>query len=98
LGNESPGNMLNFFASDPVEDYLAALRLIEEMAGDVEVVIPGHGSVGRGDELRARIDRDRAYLDALRDGRASDDARLGPAAAFGSEMTDVHNKQLQHLA
>ncbi|HUN31113.1 MAG TPA: MBL fold metallo-hydrolase [Trebonia sp.] len=90
--------MLNVLAPDPVEEYLAALRLIEGMASEVEVVIPGHGSVGGGDELRARIDRDRAYLDALRAGRTLSDARLGPAAAFGSAMTGVHNRQLQYLA
>jgi glyoxylase-like metal-dependent hydrolase (beta-lactamase superfamily II) len=90
--------MLNVFAPDPVADYLAALQLIEGMAGDVKVVIPGHGSVGRDDELRTRIGQDRAYLNALRTDRTFGDARLGPAAAFGSEMTGVHARQLQHLA
>ena len=38
-------------AADPIEDYLAALRLLEDVAGDVEVVVPGHGSVGGADDL-----------------------------------------------
>ena len=63
--------MLDWSAADPIEDYLAALRLIEEVAGDVDVFIPGHGSAGGADELRARIDLDRAYVQALRDVVAS---------------------------
>ena len=31
-------------SADPIEDYLAALQLLEGVAGDVDVVIPGHGS------------------------------------------------------
>ena len=54
--------------ADPIEDYLAALRLLEGVADDVDVVIPGHGSVGGADQVRARIDQDRAYVQALRDG------------------------------
>src|SRR4029079_1748418 len=38
--------MLDMSAADPIEDYLAALRLLEGVAGDVKVFIPGHGSVG----------------------------------------------------
>ncbi|MFD0524533.1 MBL fold metallo-hydrolase [Paractinoplanes durhamensis] len=32
--------------ADPIEDYLAALRLLESMADGAHVVVPGHGSVG----------------------------------------------------
>ena len=60
--------MLDLNAADPIEDYLAALRLLEGVADDVDVFIPGHGSVGGADQLRARIDQDRAYVQALRDG------------------------------
>lgn len=39
---------------DPIEDYLVGLRLLEDVADDVDVLIPGHGSVcGAG----ARTDR-----------------------------------------
>jgi glyoxylase-like metal-dependent hydrolase (beta-lactamase superfamily II) len=64
-------------AADPIEDYLAALRLLEDVAGDVDVVVPGHGSVGGGDQVRARIYQDRAYLHAVRDGSVPNDGRLG---------------------
>ena len=84
---------------DPVEDYLTGLRLLEGVADDVGVVIPGHGSVGRTGEVRARIELDRAYVHALRDGRAPDDPRIGPSAEPGWEWVgDIHTGQAQRLA
>ncbi|SDS65074.1 MBL fold metallo-hydrolase [Jiangella sp. DSM 45060] len=86
-------------ATDPIEDYLAALRLFDDVAGDVEVVVPGHGSVGGADQLRARIDLDRAYVHALRDGREPGDPRIGPSAEPGWEwVVDVHTGQRDSLA
>ena len=61
--------------ADPIEDYLAALRLLEGVADDVDVFIPGHGSVGGPDQLRERIDQDRAYVQALRDAGVPGDPR-----------------------
>jgi glyoxylase-like metal-dependent hydrolase (beta-lactamase superfamily II) len=93
--------MLDDFNStnDPIEDYLAALRLFEGVAGDVEAVVPGHGSVGVADEVHARIDQDRAYVHALRDGRDPTDPRLGPSAKPGWEwVNDIHNGQAQRFA
>ena len=85
--------------NDPIEDYLAGLRLLEGVADDVEVVIPGHGSVGGGDQVRARIEQDRAYVHALRDRRAPDDQRLGPSAKPGWEwVSDIHDGQVRRLA
>ena len=85
--------------TDPVEDYLAALRLLEAVAGDVDVLVPGHGSVGRGVEVRRRIELDRAYVEALRDGDDPDDPRIGPSARDGWEwVSDVHAGQVQRLA
>ena len=73
-------------------------RLIEDAAGDAEVVIPGHGSVGGAGAVRARIDRDRAYLEALRDGRTPDDPRIGPSARPGWEwVAGLHDGQRQRL-
>ena len=90
--------VLSPFGEDPIGDYLAALRLIEDAAGDVDVVVPGHGSVGGAGAVRARIDQDRAYLDALRDGRTPDDPRIGPSAAAGWEwVAGLHEGQLQRL-
>ena len=90
--------MLNFLAPDPIEDYLTALRLLERVAGDVDVVVPGHGSVGGADQVQARIDQDRAYVHALRDGQDPSDPRVGPSAKPGWEwVRDVHTGQLQRL-
>jgi glyoxylase-like metal-dependent hydrolase (beta-lactamase superfamily II) len=86
-------------AADPIEDYLAALRLLEGVAGDVEVLVPGHGSVAGADQAHARIDQDRAYVHALRDGHVPSDPRVGPSAAPGWDWVGgVHERQLQHLA
>ncbi len=85
--------------ADPIEDYLAALRLLEGVAGDVDVLVPGHGSIGGADQVRARIDQDRAYVHALRDAGVPGDPRVGPSAKPGWEwVSDVHNGQAQRLA
>ena len=74
-------------------------ELLEGVAGDVDVVVPGHGSVGDADELRARIDQDRAYVQALRDGQDPEDPRIGPSAKAGWEwVADIHDWQAQHFA
>lgn len=85
--------------ADPVEDYLVGLRLLDGVAGDVNVLIPGHGSACGADQVRARIDQDRAYVHALRDGHAPDDPRIGPSAKPGWEWVgDVHEAQHHRLA
>jgi len=90
---------LDLSAPDPIEDYLAALRLLEGVADDTEMIIPGHGSVGGADQVRARIEQDRAYVHALRDGGVPDDPRVGPSATFGKDwLPGVHEWQLQQLA
>ena len=91
--------MLDLDAADPIEDYLAALRLLDGVAADADVVIPGHGSVGGADQLRARIDQDRAYVHALRNADAVNDPRIGPSAKDGWDwVAGVHEWQVQHLA
>ncbi|MEO6529816.1 MAG: MBL fold metallo-hydrolase, partial [Specibacter sp.] len=91
--------MLDFNdTADPIEDYLAALRLLEGVAGDVDVLVPGHGSIGGADQVRTRIDQDRAYVHALRDVHVPSDPRLGPSAKPGWEwVNDVHAWQLELL-
>ena len=84
-------------SADPIEDYLEALRLIEDAFDDVDVVIPGHGSPGAGDQLQARVDQDRAYLQALRDEQVVSDGRVGPSATY-DWVAGVHERQLQNLA
>jgi glyoxylase-like metal-dependent hydrolase (beta-lactamase superfamily II) len=92
--------MLNLNGTaDPIEDYLAALRLLEGVTGDVDVLVPGHGSVGGADQVHARIDQDRAYVHALRDAQVPSDPRVGPSAKPGWEWVGgVHEGQLQGLA
>jgi glyoxylase-like metal-dependent hydrolase (beta-lactamase superfamily II) len=85
--------------ADPIEDYLAALRLLEDTAEGVNVVVPGHGSIGGADQVRARIEQDRAYVHGLRDAGVPVDTRVGPLATFGKDwLPGVHERQLQHLA
>lgn len=87
---------LDFEAVDPIEDYLAALLLLETVADDVIAFVPGHGSVGGPDQLRQRIEQDRAYLRALRDGVEISDSRVGPSAPL-EWLADVHQWQVQRL-
>ncbi|TFV99113.1 MBL fold metallo-hydrolase [Leifsonia flava] len=91
--------MLDLAAESPIEDYLDALQSFDRVAAGVDVVVPGHGSVGGAGRLRERIEQDRAYLLALRDGRTPSDPRIGPAAKPGWEwVSDVHDWQLRALA
>jgi glyoxylase-like metal-dependent hydrolase (beta-lactamase superfamily II) len=86
-------------SADPIQDYLAALQLLEGAAGDVDVIVPGHGSTGGADQVRVRIEQDRAYVHALRDAGVPGDPRIGPSATFGNDwLPGVHERQLQHLA
>ena len=86
-------------AANPIEDYLVGLRLLEGVADDVDVLIPGHGSVGGADQVHARIELDRAYVHALRNGHAPNDPRIGPSATFGKDwLPGVYEWQLQQLA
>ncbi len=53
--------------------------------------------VGGADQVRARIDQDRAYVHALRDAGVPADPRIGPSAPY-DWMPSVHEGQLQRLA
>ena len=83
--------------ADPIEDYLAALRLLEDAAGNVDVLVPGHGSIGGAAQVHARIDQDRGYVHALRGAQVPSDPRIGPSAMY-DWLPGVHARQLQRLA
>lgn len=87
---------LDLEAADPLGDYLHALTLFAEIAGDVDVVVPGHGAIGTADDLRERIAADRAYVTALRDGTALDDVRIGSSAPL-DWLPDIHEWQAQRI-
>jgi glyoxylase-like metal-dependent hydrolase (beta-lactamase superfamily II) len=80
---------------DPTEDYLTGLRVLEEAAGDAEHVVPGHGSVGNASGLRVRIDLDRTYVRALRDGGGDDDPRVASPKPGWEWVADIHEGQLR---
>lgn len=80
---------------DPQQDdqlgaYGTALDLLEEPAGQVDVVVPGHGAVATGPEVAARLAADRAYLDALRRGEDPLDPRLDQ-----DWLADPHRRNLE---
>jgi glyoxylase-like metal-dependent hydrolase (beta-lactamase superfamily II) len=74
--------LFDFRQTDQIGAYEEALDLLEEAAGQVDVVVPGHGSVAEGPEIAARLAADRAYIDALRREEEPDDPRLGPGAEW----------------
>jgi glyoxylase-like metal-dependent hydrolase (beta-lactamase superfamily II) len=83
-------------ADDPLGDYLTALQMFDGVVDEVDVVIPGHGSVGSGEQMRERIALDRAYVQALRDGTEPDDPRVGPSAPL-DWLPDVHRWQMERI-
>jgi glyoxylase-like metal-dependent hydrolase (beta-lactamase superfamily II) len=85
-------------AIDPVGDYLSGLQLLESVAGDAEFVIPGHGSVGGAGQAQARIDLDRAYLLAARDGLEVSDPRVSSPKPGWEWVADIHEGTLQRLS
>ncbi|MER7566880.1 MBL fold metallo-hydrolase [Streptomyces sp. NPDC097941] len=72
--------LLDIRQDDQVNAYEAALDRLDEAAGHVGVLVPGHGAVAEGPQVAARLAADRAYIDALRRGEEPVDARLGPHA------------------
>ncbi len=75
--------------SGQVDAYEAALDRLTDAARDVKIVIPGHGSVAEGPEVTARLAADRAYIDALRNGREPVDARLAQDWLAGPHQSNL---------
>ena len=82
-------------SADPVADYLTGLQALESVAGEVDAVVPGHGSVGTGDEVRARIALDRAYVRALREGGGGDDPRVASPRPGWEWAAEIHTGQVE---
>ena len=77
--------------ADPIEDYLAALRLLEGVAGDVDVLIPGHGSIGGADQVQHGSTRIGRTCRPCVTPMSLNDPRVGPSAKPGWEWVgDVH--------
>jgi glyoxylase-like metal-dependent hydrolase (beta-lactamase superfamily II) len=68
--------LFDFGQEDQVGAYEEALGLLADAVDQVDVMVPGHGSVAEGPEVAARLAADRAYVDALRRGVEPDDPRL----------------------
>ncbi|UJA19938.1 MBL fold metallo-hydrolase [Thermoleophilia bacterium SCSIO 60948] len=64
------------FQNDQLAAFETALERLEPAVERAEVLIPGHGGVARGDEVGARFEAERAYVEALRGGTEPTDARL----------------------
>lgn len=72
-----------------VDAYETALDRLGEAARHVDVVVPGHGVVAEGPEVVARLAADRAYIQALRRGEESVDARLAQDWLAGPHLSNV---------
>jgi glyoxylase-like metal-dependent hydrolase (beta-lactamase superfamily II) len=77
-----------------VSAYETALDLLDEAASQADVVVPGHGAVAEGPEVRARLAADRAYVDALRRGEEPVDARLTQEWLVGIHQSNL--EQARH--
>ncbi|MET9347621.1 MBL fold metallo-hydrolase [Streptomyces termitum] len=84
--------------ADPIEDYLVGLELLEGAADGVDVLVPGHGSPARGEEVRARIALDRAYVEDLRDARVSSDPRVVAPKPGWEWASAIHEGQARSHA
>jgi len=89
---------LDLDAAEPIEDYLAGLRLLEGVADDTVVLVPGHGSIGEAEAMRRRIELDRGYVLGLRAGAAPEDPRLVAPAPHSDWLPGVDQWQRQRLA
>jgi glyoxylase-like metal-dependent hydrolase (beta-lactamase superfamily II) len=83
-------------ATDPCGDYTAALDLLTTTCDDrVAVVIPGHGEIARGTEIRTRLEADTLYVRALHHG-VPDDRRVGPDATYGTDwLPEAHARNVE---
>lgn len=87
--------LLDLDDDDPLGAYVRGLDALSAAVEryDVAVLVPGHGTVATGAEVRRRLAADRGYLDALTTGRQVDDPRLDDPW-----LRDEHDRQVTALA
>jgi glyoxylase-like metal-dependent hydrolase (beta-lactamase superfamily II) len=78
---------------DQLGAYETALGLLGQVIGEVDVLVPGHGAVAEGAEVAARLAADRAYIDAVRDETAPEDARMAAA----DWLSGIHESNLAQV-
>jgi len=84
-------------SGDPLGDYEIGVGRIAASLNSPDVtLIPGHGSIARGDQAHARVLADLDYLEDLRSGRATADPRLGPAATYGLDWLPTDHELQRH--
>ena len=86
--------LLDHRRTGQVDAYEAALDKLTEATRRVNVVIPGHGAVARGAEITARIEADRAYLEAVRRGETPADLRLEQDWMSGPHQSNLEQAAL----
>jgi glyoxylase-like metal-dependent hydrolase (beta-lactamase superfamily II) len=79
-----------------LDAYAAALDHLGKAAQQVNVLIPGHGTVAEGPEIAARLTADLSYLDALRRQEEPADPRLAQDWLAAPHQSNV--KQSRHLS
>lgn len=82
---------------DPIDDYVNALQLLEDVAYSAAFVIPGHGSIATSHQIHARIELDRAYLCALHNEMDYADPRF-EIEYCRDWLPGVHAGQFEQLA
>jgi glyoxylase-like metal-dependent hydrolase (beta-lactamase superfamily II) len=83
-------------SADPLSGYLATLELLRPIVRDAEHVVPGHGAVLDAKRALAVVDEDRAYLEALREGRPGADTEL-PVGRRGPAQRVRHARNVECL-
>lgn len=90
--------LLDLRSSDPLGDYLDALRLLDEATSEVTLVVPGHGAVAHDRQIHSRVETDRAYVQELQQGCEPADPRVGPLATYGQDwLVGEHQRQVRHV-